>query len=42
MTDADSAFEEEEIKATISPEEVIAAKKLLEERCKVAGIPLEG
>lgn len=41
MTDADSAFEEEEIEAPIPPEEVIAAKRLLAERCKTAGIRLE-
>jgi hypothetical protein len=32
MTDADTAFEEEEIETAIPPEEVVAAKKLLSER----------
>lgn len=41
MADADSAFEEEEIENVISPEQVIAAKKLLAERCTAAGIALE-
>ena len=41
MTDADNAFEEEEIEAAIPPEEVVAAKKLLAERCVAAGITLE-
>lgn len=41
MTDADNAFEEEEIEAAIPPEEVVAAKKLLAERCSAAGLTLE-
>ena len=41
MTDADSEFEEESIEAAIPPEEIAAAKKLLAERCKTAGITLE-
>ena len=41
MTDADSAFEEEELEAPIPPEAVASAKKELAERCKAAGIPLE-
>ena len=41
MTDADNAFEEEEIEAAIPPEEVVAAKKLLAKRCLAAGITLE-
>jgi hypothetical protein len=41
MTDVDSAFEEEEIDATIPPEELAAAKQALAERCKAAGIALE-
>ncbi len=41
MTDADNAFEEEEIEAAIPPEEVVVAKKLLAERCAAAGITLE-
>ena len=41
MTDVDSALEEEEIENAIPPEQVIAAKKLLAERCAAAGITLE-
>ena len=41
MTDADNAFDEEEIEAAIPPEEIVAAKKLLAERCTAAGITLE-
>lgn len=41
MTDIDNAFEEEEIEVAIPPEEVEAAKNLLAERCKAAGITLE-
>ncbi|WP_144410326.1 MULTISPECIES: hypothetical protein [Chromobacterium] len=41
MADADNAFEEEEIEAATPIEEVVAAKKLLAERCKEAGIALE-
>lgn len=41
MTDADNAFDEEEIEAAIPPEEVVAAKRLLAERCAAANIALE-
>lgn len=41
MTDADTAFEEEEIEAIVPPEEVVAAKKILSQRCAAAGITLE-
>lgn len=41
MTDAEIAFEEEEIETDVSPEEAIAARKQIAERCKAAGIPFE-
>jgi hypothetical protein len=41
MTDVDTAFEEEEVEATISPEELVTAKKALSERCKASDITLE-
>lgn len=41
MTDPDIEFEEESIEAAVPPEEIAAAKKLLAERCKTAGITLE-
>lgn len=41
MTDADAAFEEEEIEVDFSPVEVVTAKKELMERCKAAGLTLE-
>lgn len=41
MADADAAFDDDEIEATISPEALLEAKKKLSERCKAAGITLE-
>lgn len=41
MTDADSVFEEEEIETVVSPEQVVAAKRILSQRCEAAGITLE-
>ncbi len=41
MTDADSAFDEEEIEVAIPADQIVAAKKSLEDRCRAAGIALE-
>lgn len=41
MTSVDLAFEEDQIEDAIPPEEIIAVRKLLADRCKTAGIAIE-
>lgn len=41
MTDVDIAFEEEEIEVSVPSEQVLEAKKILEERCRIADIAFQ-